>query len=290
MHFKLGRRVKQWVLNSQQYFVRLLDSSVRFRILLSFLVAYTALLALQTLERQLHNSPSCQSPLSCWATHFVSVISVDHLEGFSILVVAILYLLESRDRKKRKHYEAWQIIDQAAATKVTTSYARLHALQDLNEDGISLGCLDVSQADLRGINLRGADLSEATLRGANLKNANLSNANLANANFNEANLQDSNLSGANLKGVYLCDANLARANLKGANLTKCNLSKANLEQAQLEGVKLEDANLAQTNFRNANLTCANLQGARLRENHRGGADFKGANLAGATMPDGTVNL
>jgi hypothetical protein len=55
--------------------------------------------------------------------------------------------MEAPDRKKRKHYEAWQVIDNAAAATVPTSYARVNALQDLNNDGVTLQGLDVPGAD-----------------------------------------------------------------------------------------------------------------------------------------------
>ena len=297
MQFKSSHWAKQWLKDRWQYFVRQIDRSVPFRLLLSLLAAYAALFTVKQIEDNYkqanQNLPpqamACQTSFTCVTNEFISLISVDNLEGFSILVLAILYLLESRDRKKQKHYEAWQVIDQAAAAKVPTSYARIQALQDLNKDGVSLLGLDVPKADLKRIDLRGADLREATLSGADLRNANLSEVNLQGANINGANLEGVDLCNANLYGVNFKHANLTKTNLKGANLTKANLSKANLAGAELAGVNLLEANLAGTNLTNANLGQANLKGARLRETHREGADFKGANLTGATMPDGTVH-
>lgn len=168
-----------------------------------------------------------------------------NLEGISIFTAAVLYFLESGDRKQRKHYEAWQVID--AAKGVETSYARIQALQDLNKDGVSLARVNFSETDLRSItliftNLSDANLSRANLRGANLRGANFNSANLSRANFRGANFSRANFSRANLRGAYLRGADLeaadlSDANLRDANLKGANLSSANLRGADLSGVK-----------------------------------------------------
>ena len=291
MQFKPGQWVKQRTKAIKDSFLRQIDRSISFRLLLSLLAAYVAVYAVREIEVNFntHQRDCDNHSIPCLISEFLSLITVENIEGFSILVVANLYLLESRDRKQKKHYEAWQVVDSAAAAKVPTSYARIKALQDLNEDGVSLYSLDLPKADLRNINLRGADLRETTLPGVIFKNANLENANLENANLTAADLTDANLTNANLKGVNFKLADLTRANLTNANLSKANLSKANLADGELSGVNLFEANLAGTNLTNANLGKANLKGARLRETQRQGADFKGANLKGATMPDGSVH-
>jgi uncharacterized protein YjbI with pentapeptide repeats len=207
------------------------------------------------------------------------------------------YLMEAPDRKQRKHYEAWQVIDNAAAAKVPTSYARVNALQDLNDDGVSLQGLDVPGADLSGIILKGANLKGADLNGVNLINANLEGANLCGVKLINAKLQGANLSGAdlggadlrladlinaNLSGVNLGDAVLARANLSGVNLSDAVLTRANLEAsdlrlADLSGADLRLANLAETVLIRTNLKRANLKRANL----------SGANLNLTTLPDGS---
>ena len=85
------------------------------------------------------------------------------LEGFSILVAVWLFFLETPERDKQAHYEAWKTIDSAHGLR--NSYARLQALQDLNSDRIPLRGFNAPEADLRGINLSGADLSNAYLSG-----------------------------------------------------------------------------------------------------------------------------
>jgi BTB/POZ domain-containing protein KCTD9 len=102
-------------------------------------------------------------------------------ESIAIVAAVILYFKEIPDRKAQKHYEAWQVIDNAAAASVSTSYARKQALEDLVRDGVSLKSLDVPGADLSDVNLSNADLREANLRNVDLSGANLSKADLSGA-------------------------------------------------------------------------------------------------------------
>jgi BTB/POZ domain-containing protein KCTD9 len=178
------------------------------------------------------------------------------VEGFSILVAVLLFFLETPERDKQAHYEAWKVIDSAYGLK--SSYARLQALQDLNEDRVSLRGLNVPEADLRGINLANVDLSNADLSGADLRFANLSNADLSNTNLTEANLSNANLSNAQLNAANLayCDfieADLQNVDFVGANLLGANFVRANLDRAYLGDVNLsesifKDATVKQTKF------------------------------------------
>jgi BTB/POZ domain-containing protein KCTD9 len=131
-------------------------------------------------------------------------------ESIAIIAAVILYFKEIPDRKARKHYEAWQVIDNAAAANVPTSYARKQALEDLVRDGVSLKSLDVPGADLSDVNLSNADLREANLRNVDLSGANLRNADLRNAALgHEPNTpqpsspRDSNISAAQKAGAIL---------------------------------------------------------------------------------------
>jgi uncharacterized protein YjbI with pentapeptide repeats len=208
------------------------------------------------------------------------------------------YFMEARDRKERKHYEAWQVIDNAAAAKVPTSYARVKALQDLNDDGVSLQGLDVPGADLSGIVLKGANFTGADLSDVNLINANLEGANLCGVKLINAKLQGANLSGAdlggadlggadlinaNLIGVNLGDAVLARANISGVKLRDAVLTRANLEESDLRLADLSGADLRLANLREAVLIRTNLERANLKR-----ANLSGANLDLATLPDGST--
>jgi len=107
------------------------------------------------------------------------------------------------------------------------SGGRIDALQDLNNEDISLAGVDVSGAFLSGVNLQGAYLKSADLQGANLWGANL---------------QEAVLTKADLQGALLWEANLqkavlTKADLQGVDLMRTNLEGAYLERANLQGVK-----------------------------------------------------
>lgn len=193
-------------------------------------------------------------------------------QSIAVIVAIILYLKEAPDRRAQKHYEAWRVIDNAAAANVATSHARRIALQDLHRDSVSLRGLDAPGANLARIGLPKAALQEANLSMANLQEADLSEANLSQANLSGANLQKANLRGANLQAANLQEANLRDADLSGANLRETNLQKANLRGAELWRAEMWDANL-----QDADLRWADLQGVELN----------GAYLCRTTMPDGT---
>lgn len=171
------------------------------------------------------------------------------IEGVSVLVAVFIYIKEAPERQKRSHYEAWKVIDAAHGRR--NSYARIQALQDLNEDGISLRGLDIPRANLREINLR-----KANLLGANFHKADLLEANLYKADLRAANLQQSNLQRANLKKADLRATNLLEANLLGADLQEANLKAAELKDAKLRAVNFRDANLLGANLLNADLRIA----------------------------------
>ena len=197
------------------------------------------------------------------------------VDALSMVVALILFIKEAPDRRKQFHYQAWSIVDAAHGVKV--SYARILALQDLNEDGVSLRGLDAIGADLVAINLSRANLSETKLSEADLSNANLSHANLNNANLSQAKLSGANLSDANLSFARLSQVNLSSADLSGANLICADLSNANMS-----GVNLRNASLSGANLNSAYLSGANLKGAKVSI-----SDLSGALLTGAVMPDGS---
>lgn len=200
-------------------------------------------------------------------------IFFDNAESFAIVAAVILYFKGAPDRKAQKHYEAWRIIDNAAAAKVSTSYARFQALQDLHRDRVPLRSLEAAGANLAQIQLSKADLIEANLKGADLRAAHLSYANLSQAVLRGASLENARLKGANLRG-----ANLQRANLRNADLTGADLREANLKGACLRGAELWKAKLLGANLEQAELKWAELEGSELN----------GARLHNTIMPDGSV--
>ncbi|MBE7383777.1 MAG: pentapeptide repeat-containing protein [Leptolyngbya sp. SIO1E4] len=204
-----------------------------------------------------------------------SVINIffENAESFAIVAAVILYFKSAPDRKAQKHYEAWRIIDNAAAAQLTTSYARFRALEDLHKDGVPLRSLEAPAANLSQIQLPHAQLVEANLPGADLREANLHGADLSRAQLQGANFQHANLRGANLQNVNLQNANLRDADLTGANL----------QNADLKGASLRSAELWKTQFLGANLADAELKWAELQ-----GAELNGAKLSRTIMPDGSV--
>jgi hemoglobin-like flavoprotein/uncharacterized protein YjbI with pentapeptide repeats len=196
-------------------------------------------------------------------------------DTISLVVALVLFIKEAPDRRKQFHYQAWSIVD--AAHNVKVSYARILAMQDLNEDGVSLRGLDASGAELVDINLSHANLSKANLIESDLSNANLSYANLDNANLSQA-----KLSGANLSHAKLGFARLSQANLSSTNLSNANLICADLSNANLSGANLKDASLSGANLEGAYLTGANLKNAKVSD-----YELSSAFLEGAIMPDGS---
>ncbi len=181
----------------------------------------------------------------------------EHAESIAIVAAVVFFFKEAPNRKAQKHYEAWQVIDHAAAAQVSTSYARIQALQDLNQDGVSLRGIHLPGAHLQEINLQGAILTCADLSHADLVKANLANANLSHANLSYANLIDANLRGANLMDADLSYAILGIADLSGANLMDADLVGANLMDADLSHADLKGATLT-----NADLSCTDLRQAK----------------------------
>ncbi len=181
---------------------------------------------------------------------------LNSLESFAFIMALCLFLLETPDRTKQAQYEAWQVVD--AANGLRTSYARIQALQDLNEDQVSMKGLSAVEADLRNIDFHRADLSNADLsgsdlRGANLSNANLANANLANVDFSNANLANARLSNSNLADANFVEANLSNVDFVGAIITDTNFVRANLERAYFGDnsfikTNLKDAIIRKTQF------------------------------------------
>ncbi|MBE8968787.1 pentapeptide repeat-containing protein [Nostocales cyanobacterium LEGE 12452] len=196
-------------------------------------------------------------------------------DTISLVVALVLFIKEAPDRRKQFHYQAWSTVD--AAHNVKVSYARILALQDLNEDGVSLKGLDAPGAELVDINLSHANLSKA-----NLIESDLSNANLSYANLDNANLSQTKLSGADLSYTKLGFARLNQANLNSANLRSANLICADLSHANLSGADLRDASLSGANLEGAYLTGANLKNAKVSD-----YELSSAFTEGAIMPDGS---
>jgi len=156
---------------------------------------------------------------------------LEYAGSFSVLVAVVLYFAESGQRLQQKHYQAWQVINTAQGKG--GNGGRIDALEQLNEDGIALTGVDLTDAFLQGVRLdkaelRRANMGSADMRGAQLRGAKLADANLIYANLRGADLREADLSGARLDHSDLTGANLAWANLAGATLNDADFTNANL--------------------------------------------------------------
>jgi hypothetical protein len=138
---------------------------------------------------------------------------LEYCGSLSILIAVIFYFLDAPQRTKMRHYQAWQVINSAQGKG--GSGGRIEALQELNEDHVSLLGVDLSDAFLQGVKLSRANLNRSDLSGADLRNADLSKAKLELANFRSANLIDASLAEANVSHANFKDADLTRADLQG---------------------------------------------------------------------------
>lgn len=156
----------------------------------------------------------------------------------AIIVGVIFYFTEADDRKKTKHYQAWQVINTAKGS--FCNGGRIDALQDLANDNVSLAGVDLSNAYLTHMHLRkGASLYEANLTGASIFQANLAGVYFADANCAGVFFGETNLRGANLKGANLAEAVFAWSDLRNANLKEIKNWRRmkSIESSNIYGVK-----------------------------------------------------
>jgi len=177
---------------------------------------------------------------------------LEYAAKLTILFALILYVLEVPERKRQAELNAWQIVNSAMQQKAASG--RVEALEYLNNAGVDLNYLKVTDAYLIGTTRKGVS-----------KGINLPNAKLRGVNFTESTLTEANFRNANLEGAILKEANLEGAILKGAILKGANLEGAKLVRAYLREANLERADLRFANLKGANLREANLEGAELRE-------------------------
>jgi hypothetical protein len=176
-----------------------------------------------------------------WLAHYLSrwalLEVLEYLGTFSVLIAVIFYFAESGDRKKQKHYQAWQVINTAQGKG--GSGGRIEALQELNEDHESLVGVDASGAALQGLRLPKANLLRCNLDASDLRNSVMKGANLDFASLHSTNFRYSELQGARLRNADLNDADLVGVHLEGADLSDANLANCDLRFAVLKGVRWE---------------------------------------------------
>jgi hypothetical protein len=174
-----------------------------------------------------------------WLAHYLGnwafLEVLEYLGKFSVLIAVIYYFAEAGDRKKQKHYQAWQVVNTAQGKG--GSGGRVDALEELNHDRVPLVGVDVSQAFLQGIRLPHADLLRSNLESVDARHSVLRSANLTYSNLQSSNLRNSDLTSVKLEGANLEDADLGEADLTGADLTDVNLDGADLRDANLHNIK-----------------------------------------------------
>jgi len=172
--------------------------------------------------------------LSGWA--FLEVL--EYVERLGILVAIIFYFVDSGNRTKQRHYQAWQVINTAQGKG--GSGGRVEALQELLEDNVSLVGVDVSDAYLFGIKLDRARLDRGNFHGTDARDASFQKAKMEFADFTSANLERANLVKANLRHADLKDADLSGANLAETDLGETDLSRADLRDTDLSRAKWKE--------------------------------------------------
>jgi hypothetical protein len=165
--------------------------------------------------------------LSRWA--FLEML--EYIGSLSVLVAIVFYFMESGDRKKQKHYQAWQVINTAQGKG--GSGGRIEALHELNKDHEPLVGVDASGAFLQGVGLHGANLLRCDFSGTDLRMADLSGTNLQYSDLQSANFRWANLREADLEQANLNDADLAHADLAGIKWQKI----ASIEGANIREVR-----------------------------------------------------
>src|ERR1700722_12654725 len=126
-----------------------------------------------------------------YLAHWAFLEVLEYLGIFSVLIGVIFYFSEAGDRRKQKHYQAWQGVNTAQGKG--GSGGRIEALQELNMDHVPLVGVNAAGAFLQGIQLQGANLFRADLEAADLRDANLEAADLEYADLKSANFRQSKL-------------------------------------------------------------------------------------------------
>ncbi len=169
----------------------------------------------------------------------------------------INYWMNAKKSEEINQNSILQTDIQAALTVI----GRRKSENDLKNQRLDLGNIDIRGANLIKANLKKADLWEANLQGATLRGAKLQGAILWGAK-----LQGATLRGAKLQGAILWGANLQGATLRGAKLQGATLRGADLQGINLRGVNLQGANLSEADLQETNLWEAkNLEQEQIKE-------------------------
>lgn len=169
--------------------------------------------------------------LSNWT--FLQIL--DYVRGFGVIVIVVFYFYDSGNRVKQRHYQAWQVINTAQGKG--GNGGRIEALEELNEDRVSLVGVDVSGAFLQGLHLEKGDLARAILNAADVRNAIVVSSDLRDADLRFANFRECDCVRTSFRGAMLDEADFWGANLSGVDLTEASLVNTDLRNTNLLGIK-----------------------------------------------------
>lgn len=145
----------------------------------------------------------------------------------------------------------------------------------LDSVGSAGKCLELVDADLRGIDFRGRDLSEAFISGGVLDDALLVGVSLFGAELEAVSFAGADLTGARLAKAE-CDAcDFTSAILRGVAANQVSLVGAVLRDADLTGSQLTFAYLIDADLRGAIARDVDFYGAGFSRTRLGGADLRG---------------
>jgi uncharacterized protein YjbI with pentapeptide repeats len=169
--------------------------------------------------------------LSNWT--FLQIL--DYVRGFGVIVIVVFYFYDSGNRVKQRHYQAWQVINTAQGKG--GNGGRIEALEELNEDRVSLVGVDVSGAFLQGLHLEKGDLARAILNAADVRNAIVVSSDLRDADLRSANFRECDCARTSFRGAMLDEADFWGADLSAVDLTEASLVNTDLRNTNLLGIK-----------------------------------------------------
>lgn len=174
-----------------------------------------------------------------WIAYFLSnwtfLQILDYVRGFGVIVIVVFYFYDSGNRVKQRHYQAWQVINTAQGKG--GNGGRIEALEELNEDHVSLVGVDVSGAFLQGLHLEKGDLARAILNAADVRNAIVVSSDLRDADLRFANFRECDCVRTSFRGAMLDEADFWGADLSGVDLTEASLVNTDLRNTNLLGIK-----------------------------------------------------
>lgn len=195
--------------------------------------------------------------ISRWA--FVAFL--DQVARFSVLAVVIVWIAGAGDRRRERHYQAWQTI--SAAQGKGGDLGRSIALRDLV----------ASDVDMTGVDLTGAVLWEIELPGVDMPWGILDSVTCTGCDFSRA-----SMSLARFRGAWLDRSDFRNAMLNQTDFLQAQAVKVDFSGARLSLARFARASLRETIFRGASLTGAILDSAAV-----GGVDLTGADLRSASL-------